>query len=170
MAAKIIESMVLEQPLERRRINTGDMTDLLTLAAALLNDFATIRLRRCEQLWTWPVLDPPLDLRCKFLEIALRGQTLILGCNRQYLRQRLLDDGYRAFFDRLEGDGPDCWRLHFFCLDPSAIAVLYDAGLGECGPGDPVTLDPEKLVTRRLRQLERCGRLSKPNDWWWWFD
>jgi hypothetical protein len=139
------------------------MTDLLTLAATLLSNFATIRLPRCERLWTGPVSVPSLDRHCKVLEITL-------GCNRQYLRQRLLDDGHRAFFDRLEGGGPDGWRLHFFCLDQSAIAVLYDAGLGECGPGDPVTLDPEEFVIRRLRQLERCGRLSKPNDWWWFFD
>jgi len=162
--------MVLEQPSEGCRINTGNMTDLTTLAAALLSNFATIRLRRCERLWTWPVPDAPLQLYCKLLQIALQCQSLILRCNRLYLRQRLLDDGHRAFFDRLEGGGPDGWRLHFFCLDQSAIAMLHGAGLGECGPGDPVTFDPEKFVIRRLRQLERCGRLSKPNDWWWFFD
>jgi hypothetical protein len=162
--------VVLEQRLERRRINTDEMTDLTTLAATLLTNFATIRLRRCEQLWTRPVPDPPLQLYCKLLQIALRGQNLILSCNRQYLRQRLLDDGCRAFLDRLEGDGPHGWRLHFFCLDPQAIAVLYDAGLGECGPGETVRFDAEEFVMHRLRQLERCGRLDKPADWWWWFD
>jgi hypothetical protein len=139
------------------------MTDLPTLAATLLSNFATIRLRRREKLLTWPVSVLPLDLHCKVLEITL-------GCNRQYLRQRLLDDGHRAFFDRLEGDGLDGWRLHFFCLDPSAIPVLHNAGVGKCGPGDPVTLNPEKFIARRLRQLERAGRLDKPADWWWFFD
>ena len=139
------------------------MTHLPTLAATLLTNFVTIRLRRCDRLWTWPMSVPLPDVYCKVVEITL-------GCNRQYLRQRLLDDGYRAFFDRLEGDGPDGWRLHFFCLDPSAIAILRYDDLGECGPGEPVTFDPENFVVRRLRQLERCGRLCKPNDWWWFFD
>jgi hypothetical protein len=164
------EFKVLEQRSEGRRINTSDMTDLPTLAATLLSNFATIRLRRSEQLWTGPVPDPPLHLHCRFVETATRVQNLILGCNRQYLRQCLLDDGYRAFFDRLEGGGPDGWRLHFFCLDLSAVHVLYGAGLGECGPGEPVTFDAEEFVIRRLRQLEQCGRLDKPNDWWWFFD
>jgi hypothetical protein len=146
------------------------MTDLSTLAGTLLTNFTTVRLRRCEQLWTWPVPDPSLRLHCKLLQTTVQGQTMILRCNRQYLRQRLLDDGYRAFFDQLKGDGPDGWRLHFFCLDPSAVAVLYGAGLGECGPGAPVRFDAEEFVTSRLSQLERCGRLSKISDWWWWFD
>jgi hypothetical protein len=139
------------------------MTDLSTLAATLLTNFATIRLRRCDRLWTWPVPVPSLDLYCKVLENRH-------GLQLPVPRQRLLEDGHRAFFDRLEGGGPDGWRLHFFCLDRSAIAVLYDAGLGECGPGDPVTLDPEKFAARRLRQLERAGRLDKLDDWWWFFD
>jgi hypothetical protein len=146
------------------------MTDLSTLAVTLLANFVTIRLRRCEEWWTWPVENPSLELHCKLLQTTLRGQMLTFRCNRQYLRQRLLDDGYRAFFDHLESDGPDGWRLHFFCLDPSAVAPLYDAGLGECGPGAPVRLDAEEFVTQRLSQLERCGRLSRPNDWWWWLD
>ena len=139
------------------------MTNLSTLAATLLTNFATIRLPTCERLWTWPVSDRSLDLQCKVLEITL-------GCNRLYLRQRLLDDGYRAFFDRLEGDGPHGWRLHFFCLDRSAVTALHDADPGECGPGEPVRFDAEEFVIRRLRQLERCGRIAKPTDWCWWFD
>jgi hypothetical protein len=146
------------------------MTDLSTLAGTLLTNFTTVRLRRCEQLWTWPVPDPSLRLHCKLLQITLRCQMLTLRCNRQYLRQRLLDDGYRAFFDQLEGDGPDGWRLHFFCLDPSAAAILYDAGLGECSPCAPVSLVPVEFVMSRLSQLDQCGRLSRPNDWWWWHD
>ena len=70
--------MVLQQPLEGRRINTDYMTNLPTIVADLLANFATIRLPRCERLWTWPVSDPSLDLYCKVLEITL-------GCNRLYL-------------------------------------------------------------------------------------
>jgi hypothetical protein len=158
--------MVLEQRLEGDWINTSVMTDLSTLAATLLTNFATVRLRHCEQLWTWPAEKPSLGLHSNLLEITLRGQMLILRCNRQYLRQRLLDDGYRAFFDRIGGGGSAGWRLDFFCLDPAAVGVLRDTELGEWGPGDLATFDPEKFVLRRLRQMERAGRLGQPNEWW----
>jgi hypothetical protein len=81
-----------------------------------------------------------------------------------------LDDGHRAFFDRIEGGGPDGWRFHFFCRDPSAVVLLCAARVGEVGPGDPVSFDAKEFVIRRLRYLERTARLDKPNDWWWWFD
>jgi DNA invertase Pin-like site-specific DNA recombinase len=81
-----------------------------------------------------------------------------------------LERGHRAFFDRIEGGGPDGWRLHFFILDPSAVAGLKVAGVGECGPGEVAKFDAKEFVTRRLRQLERSGRLNRPNDWWWRFD
>ena len=82
----------------------------------------------------------------------------------------MLDEGHRAFFDRLEGDGARGCRLHFFCLGPSAIAILRGTGLGEYGPGETVNFDAEEFVMRRLRQLERSGLLDKPTDWCWWFD
>ena len=132
------------------------MTDLPTLAATLLTNFATIRLRRCERLWTWAVEDPSARPLLQVATDYAARSKLILGCNRQYLRQRLLDDGHRAFFDRLEGDGPHGWRLHFFCLDPSAIAVLYDAGLGECGPGETVSV--------RRRRNSSCGGSANWSD------
>jgi hypothetical protein len=142
------------------------MPDLLTLAATLLANCMTVRIPRCERLWTWPVADPPPKLHAKLFANAVAGESLIIRCHRQYLRGHLLDQGYRAFFDRLEGGGPEGWRLHFFCLEPSALSVLRDAGVGECGPGDPMTFDPQEFVLCRLRQMERRGQLGRPDKWW----
>ena len=83
-----------------------------------------------------------------------------MSCHRQHLQHRLLYQGHREFFDRLEGGGPDGWRLHFFCRDRAAIGVLYNIGVGECGPGNAVTFDPEQFVMDRLDQLDRTGRLN----------
>ena len=91
-----------------------------------------------------------------------------MNCHRQHLQHRLLEQGHRAFFDRIEGGGPDGWRLHFFCRDPAAVSVLYDVGVGVCGPGNAVTFDPEQFVMHRLGQLERTGRLDTPDGWWDW--
>jgi hypothetical protein len=146
------------------------MTDLPTLAATMIANFATVRIPSYEGLWTDPVSELPLEAHCRSQAIVLKGDRLVADCHRHLLRQRLLDDGHRAFFDRIEGGGPDGWRLYFFCLDPSAVTALHAAGVGECGPGDPANFDAEEFVIQRLRQLERSGRLDKPNDWWWFFD
>jgi hypothetical protein len=144
------------------------MTDLTTLAAALLANFTTVRIPRRER--SGSDLDLSLRHHVELRSIALAGERFVANCHRHILRRHLLDDGHRAFFDRVEGGGPDGWRLHFFCCDPSAVTVLQDAGLGQCGPGDPANFHAEEFVMRRLRQLERTARLDKSSDWWWWFD
>jgi hypothetical protein len=65
------------------------MSDLPTLAATLLANFATVRIPRHEGLWTSPVADPWLRLRSSLLSIAVAGESLILGCHRQWLHYRL---------------------------------------------------------------------------------
>jgi hypothetical protein len=142
------------------------MTDLPSLAATLLANFATVRVPRHEGLWASPVADPSPSPN--LLSIAVAGESLILRCYRQWLHYRLLEEGYRAFFDRVEGGGPDGWRLHFFCLNPSALSVLRRAGVGEIGPGDPVRFNPEAFVLWRLRQMERTGHLARRDSWWDW--
>jgi hypothetical protein len=124
------------------------MRDLPTLAATLLANFATLRIPRCEGLWTSPTGDPWPRHRSNLLSIAAAGESLILGCHRQWLHSCLLQQGHHAFFDRVEGGGPEGWRLHFFCLDPSALSVLRNVCVGECRPGDPATFDPEAFVLR----------------------
>ena len=131
------------------------MSDLQTLAATLLANFATVRIPRCESLWISSVPYPSPKHRYRLLSRALAGETLIMNCHRQHLQYRLLEPGHHAFFDRIEGGGPDGWRLHFFCLDPEAIGVLYNIGVGKCGPGNAVTFDPEQFVMHRFGQLER---------------
>ena len=144
------------------------MSDLQTLAATLLANFATVRIPRCESLWISSVPTPSPKHRCRLLSRALAGETLIMSCHRQHHQYRLLEQGHRAFFDRVEGGGSDGWRFHFFCLDPAAVSVLYDVGVGVCGPGNAVTFDPEQFVMHRLLQLERIGRLNTPDGWWDW--
>ena len=144
------------------------MSDLPILAATLLANFATLRIPRCDSLWISSVPDLSPEHRYRSLARALAGENLIMKCHRQHLQHRLLEQGHRAFFDRIEGGGPDGWRLHFFCLDRAAISVLHDVGVGECGPGNAVTFDPEQFVMHRLGQLERTGRLDTPYGWWDW--
>ena len=167
-AVRTMQFIVLEQGFEGTRLNTGAMTDLPTLAAILLANFATVRIPRCESLWISSVPDPSPKHRYRLLSRALVGENLIISCHRQHFRHHLLEQGHRAFFDRIEGGGPDGWRLHFFCLDPTAVSVLYDVGVGVCGPGNVVTFDPEQFVMLRLGQLERTGRLDTPYGWWDW--
>ena len=91
-----------------------------------------------------------------------------MNCHRQHLQHRLVEQGHRTFFDRIEGGGPDGWRLHFFCRDTAAVSVLYDVGVGVCGPGSAVNFDGEQFVMHRLRQLERTDRLHLSYGWWDW--
>jgi hypothetical protein len=142
------------------------MTDPASIAATLLANFATVRIPRCERLWTWLEADSSLRLRSRLLETALAGETLIGSCYRQCVRCHLLEAGYRAFFDRMEGGGADGWRLHFFCLDPSAIQLLHRIPVGQCDPGNPMTFDAEKFVAHHLRRLERQGMLGTRDRWW----
>ena len=153
---------------QRRPINTGAMPDLLTLAATLLANFATVRIPRCEGLQTLPVADLWPRLRGKLRASTVAAEMLIIRCHRQCLHHQLLEQGHCAFFDRIEGGGPDEWRLHFFCLDPFALSALRDVRVGEFGPGDPATFDPERFVLCRLRQMERTGHLGRPDGWWDW--
>ena len=83
------------------------MSDLQTFAATLMLNFATVRIPRCESLWIRPVADPsPPKHRYRLLSRALARQILIMNCHRRHLQHRLLEPGRRAFFDRIEGDGP----------------------------------------------------------------
>jgi hypothetical protein len=149
------------------------MSDLPTLAATLLANFATVRIPRHESLWMWPVAAQSPKLRAKLLADTVAAETLIIRCHRQCLQHQLLEQGHRAFFDRVEGGGPDGWRLHFFCLDPSALGVLRDTDVGKIGPGEPSRFDPEAFVLCRLRQMESTGNLGRPDtrrDWESWIE
>jgi hypothetical protein len=155
-----MQFIVLEQGFEGARLNTGAMSNLQTLAATLLTNFATVRIPRCESLWISSVPNPSPKHRIRLLSRALAGETLIMSCHRQHLRYRLLEPGHRAFFDRIEGGGPDGWRFHFFCLDQTAVSVLYNIGVGECGTGNAVTFDPRAVKCSQLKH--QLARALKP--------
>ena len=130
------------------------MSDLQTFAATLMLNFATVRIPRCEILWIRPVADPsPPKQRYRLLSRALAGETFIMNCHRQHFRRRLLEEGHRAFFDRIEGRGPDGLQLRFFCRDAEAVRVLHGVGEGACGPGCAVTFDPKQFAMHRFRQF-----------------
>jgi hypothetical protein len=116
--------------LQRHPINTGAMRPSPPPVA----NFATVRIATSAGLWVWPVAAPSPKLRAKLMADTVAAETLIVGC-RQCIQHQLLEQGQRAFFDRVEGGRPDGWRLHFFCLNPSALSVLRGVGVEEIGPG-----------------------------------
>ena len=71
-----MQFIVLEQGFGVLRLNTGTMSDLPTLAATLLANFATVRIPRCESLWISSVPNPSPKHRYRFLSRALAGETL----------------------------------------------------------------------------------------------
>ena len=167
-ATRTIRTIVLEQGFEGARLNTGTMSDLQILATTILANFTTARIPRCESLWTCSIPDPSPKRLHRLRSRALTRETFIMNCHRRHLQHRLLERGHRAFFDRIEGGGPDGWRLHFFCHDTEAVGVLYDVGVGVCGPGSAVNFDAEQFIMYRLCQLERTDRLHSPDGWWDW--
>jgi hypothetical protein len=144
------------------------MSDLQILAATIFADFTTVRIPRCESLWTCSIPDPSSKHLHRLRSHAVTRETFIMSCHRQHLQHRLLEQGHCTFFDRIEGGGPDGWRLHFFCRDTEAVGVLYDVGVGVCGPGSAVNFAAEQFIMSRLRQLERTDRLHSPDGWWDW--
>ena len=167
-ATRTIRTIVLEQGFEGARLNTGTMSNLQILAATILANFTTVRIPRCENLWISAVPNPqPKHLRGRLRSRALTRETFSTSCHRQHLEHRLLEQGHRTFFARIEGGGPG-WRLLFFCRDAEDVRVSYDVGVGACGPGYAVTFDAEQFVMHRLGLLERIGRLEMSYGWWDW--
>jgi hypothetical protein len=108
-ATRTIRTIVLEQGFEGVQLNTGTMSDLQILTATLPTNFARVRIPRCESLWLPSVWDPSPKLRHTLQSRALTHETFIMSCHRQRLRHRLVEQGHRTFFDRIEGGGPDGW-------------------------------------------------------------
>jgi hypothetical protein len=149
------------------RLNTDMIPDLETLTATRLANFATVRIARCLGLWTRSVADPLPPRRSRSRSNAVAAEVLIVRCHRGHLRGCLLEQGHRAFFERVEVCGSDGWRLQFFSLYP-VISVLDAVGVGECVPGVSAAFELEKFVLHRLPQMEGCGYLARTNDWWDW--
>jgi hypothetical protein len=135
-----------EQAPEAIRLNTTMMTDLTALAATLLANFRTFRIpapddhqRPSDDWW----------MTAK----ARRAEKRAAYACRDRLRRELTDHGHR-FLDRLEADPDGGWRLHIFVADDYAVGVLDTITQGACGPGDPVTLDPEEFISEQLRRRQ----------------
>jgi hypothetical protein len=64
---------------------------------------------------------------------------------RELLGRILTEDGYR-FYSLLEKDPDGGCRIHFFAK-PAALSYLEQITGGACGPGDPVDLCPEWLIS-----------------------
>jgi hypothetical protein len=122
------------------------ITDLTALAAMLLANFRTVR------------IPAPDDHQCPSDDWwgsakARRAEKRAAYACRDRLRGELTDHGH-PFLDRLEADPDGGWRLHIFVADESAVALLDTITQDVCGPGDPVTLDPEEFISEQLGQLQ----------------
>jgi hypothetical protein len=149
-----------------RPVNTVAMTDLTTLATALLTNFLTVRFPRYEPVWN--VLDdedlaPDAHYRCR--GHALRCEELLIRCQRFILRQRLIEAGHHEFLDHVEADPAGGWRIHLFLADGAAIGLMPEITDGMVGPGDPVNFNPRTLIERRLQRLKNSHRLMTRYPW-----
>ena len=138
-------SIVLEQGFGATRLNTGEMTNVATLAAALLANFRTIRLPSSQQREQHPDWWTMVKAR--------RAAHRAVHAHRDRLRQRLVERGFRCFLDRMEADPAGGWLLHFFVADEAALTLLDELTEGACGPGDALSFDAEEFVLERIRHL-----------------
>jgi hypothetical protein len=134
------------------RLNTTTMTNLTALAATLLANFRTLRIpapdehqRPSDDWW----------MTAK----ARRAEKLMAYAYRDQLRRELTDHSHSSL-DCLEVDPDGGWRLHIFVADEGAVALLDEFTQGACGPGDPVTLDPEEFISEQLRRLQGTAECS----------
>jgi hypothetical protein len=128
------------------RLNTAMITDLTALAAVLLANFRTVRIPAPDGL------QRPSDdwwVTAK----ALRAEKRAAYACRDRLRRELTDHSH-PLSDCLEADPDGGWRLHIFVADEAAVALLDTITQDACGPGDPVTLDPEEFISEQLRRLQ----------------
>jgi hypothetical protein len=122
------------------------ITDLTALAAVLLANFRTLRILAPDDHQL-----PPDDWWGSAK--ARRAEKRAAYACRDRLRRELTDHDH-PFLDRLEADPDGGWRLHIFVADASAVALLDTISQGACGPGGPVTLDPEEFIAEQLRRLQ----------------
>ena len=82
-ATRTIRTIVLEQGFEGARLNTGTISDLQILAATVLANFTTVRIPRCESLWTCSIPDPSPKHLHRLRSRALTRETFIMNCHRR---------------------------------------------------------------------------------------
>jgi hypothetical protein len=131
------------------RLNTDMITDLTALAAVLLANRRTVRVPSPDDLQR-----PPDDWWGSAK--ARRAEKRAAYACRDRLRRELTDHSH-SFLDCLEADPDGGWRLHVFVADEAAVALLDTISQYACGPGDPVSLDPEEFISEQLRRLQYAG-------------
>jgi hypothetical protein len=105
--------------------------------SATLAKFRTV-LIKTPSFTTKPANEWAALVRSKSEYEVARGTRELLG--------RLLTEGGHRSYSLLEKDPDSGWRIHFFGK-PAALSYLEQITRGACGPGDPVDLCPEWLVS-----------------------
>jgi hypothetical protein len=141
-----MRTIYLGQHFRGVRLNTGTMTDLPTLAAALLANFRTIRFPPTEEYF------PRSQAHWDWWQAAKarRADRQAVYDYRQRLRNALIAHGHHQFLDHVEL-GPDGgWRLHVFVVDDAAMLLLDRTTEGRCGAGDAASFNPQEFVQEQL--------------------
>jgi hypothetical protein len=124
------------------------MTDLASLAAALLANFRTVVIPGQR--------DNPDPSDWWGAVKARRAEKHAVYAYRDHIRDELVRHGHHRFLQHLEPDPEDGWRLHVFVADDLALALLDQITEGQSGTGDPVSFDPEEFVRAQL-----CDRTER---------
>lgn len=121
------------------------MTDLASIAEALLANFRTVRI---------PAQTDDRNPLADWLAIAKahRAEKRAIYAYRDHICSELVRHGQRRFLHRLEPDPEGGWRLHMFFADDRALALLDQITETQCEIGDPLSFDPEEFVRDQL-----CG-------------
>jgi hypothetical protein len=125
------------------------ITDVTALAAVLFANFRTVRVPAPDDL------QRPRDDWWGSAKARRAEKRAAYAC-RDQLRHELTDHSH-SFLDSLEADPDGGWRLHIFLADEAVVALLDTISQDACGPGDPVTLDPEEFISEQLRRLQYAG-------------
>ena len=122
------------------------MTDLPTLAAALLANFRTIHFQPSEECF------PRAPTHWDWWQAAKarRADCQAVYDNRQRLRYELIAHGHGQFLDHVEPDPNGGWRLHLFVADDAAMLLLDGLTKGRYGPGDPASFNPQEFIQEQL--------------------
>jgi hypothetical protein len=147
-AARTMRTIYLGQQFRGVRLNTGTMTDIQALAAALLANFRTIHFQPSEECF------PRAPTHWDWWESAKvrRADRQAVYHYRQRLRNELIAHGHHQFLDRVEPDPDAGWRLHLFVADDGAMSLLDVIAGGRCGAGDPGSFKPDEFVQEQLEE------------------
>jgi hypothetical protein len=126
------------------------MTDLASLAAALLANFRTV---------VTPVQkdDPNPSGDWWGAVKARRAEKRAVYAYWDHIRGELVRHGHHRFLHHLERDPEDGWRLHVFVADDLALALLDRITDRRCRVGEPVSFDPEGFVREQLSDWVERG-------------